>query len=55
MRMRGMECVAFIKGNRNASKNVLGKPQGTRTLGRPMLRWEDIIKRYLKQENENME
>jgi hypothetical protein len=52
--MRGMDCVTFMKGKRML-QHFLWKPQGTRTLGRPMLRWEDNIKRYLKEENENME
>jgi hypothetical protein len=27
----------------------VGKPEGKRPLGRPRLRWEDIIRKYLKE------
>jgi hypothetical protein len=31
------------KQNGNTWKNSVGSPEGRRPLGRPMLKWEDII------------
>jgi hypothetical protein len=32
---------------RGAYRALVGKPEGRRPLGRPRLRWEDNIKKYL--------
>jgi hypothetical protein len=34
---------------RNSYKNLVGKPEGKRPLGRPRCRWEDNIKTELKE------
>jgi hypothetical protein len=34
---------------RNAHKIFVGKPEGKKLLGRPRLRWEDIIKMNLRE------
>jgi hypothetical protein len=36
-------------GMRNAYIVLVGKPEGKRSLGRPRCRWEDNIKRDLKE------
>jgi hypothetical protein len=35
-------------GEKNAYRNLVGKPEGKRPLGRPRRRWEDSIKIYLR-------
>jgi hypothetical protein len=44
--------VAYIGGNRNAYRVLMGKPEGKRQLGRPRRRWEDNIKMDLKLQDE---
>jgi hypothetical protein len=42
--MRWAGCVARIGERRGLYRVLVLKPEGKRTLGRPMLRWEDNIK-----------
>jgi hypothetical protein len=37
-----------MRETRNAYKSLFGKPEVTRLLGRPRLRWEVYIQMYLK-------
>ena len=41
--------VARMEEGRRTFKILTGKPTGKRPLGRPRLRWEDIIKMDLKE------
>ena len=36
--------VALMVERRNVYRVLVGKPEGERTIGRPRLRWEDIVK-----------
>jgi hypothetical protein len=47
-RMRWAGLVAPVEEKRNAYRILVGKPKGTRPLGRPRRRWEDDIKIYLR-------
>jgi hypothetical protein len=38
-----------VKEMRNAYKNLIGRPEEKRSLGRPRRRWEDSIKIYFKE------
>jgi hypothetical protein len=42
MRWRGK--VALMGEKRNLFRDLVGKPEGKRPLGKPMLKWEDNIK-----------
>jgi hypothetical protein len=48
-RMRWAEHVARMEEKRGAYKNLVGRPEGRRPLGRPMRRWEDSIKMDLQE------
>jgi hypothetical protein len=43
-RVRWEEHVARIREKSNAYRILVGKPEGTRPLGRPRLKWMDYIK-----------
>jgi hypothetical protein len=47
--MRWAGHVARIREKRNAYRNLVGKPEGKRPLGRPRRRWEDNIRMYLRE------
>ena len=47
-RMRWARHVARMREMRDASRVMVGKPEGKRLLGRPMPRWEDNIKMDLQ-------
>jgi hypothetical protein len=42
--MRWTEHVAHVGKTRNPYRILVGKPEGKRPLGRPRLRWVEIIK-----------
>jgi hypothetical protein len=42
-------CVASVEVIRNAANILVGKPEGKRPLGRPMLRWEDNTRMDLRE------
>jgi hypothetical protein len=44
-----MEHVAIMKEGRGAYKVLVGKPEGTKPLGRSRYRWEDNIKMYYQE------
>ena len=48
-RMRWAEHVARTGEGRGVHKILVGKPEGTRPLGRPRRRWEDNIKTDLQE------
>jgi hypothetical protein len=48
-RMRWAGNVARMGEKRNAYRILVGKPEGTRRLGRPRRRWVDNIKMYLRE------
>ena len=48
-RMRWAGHVACMEEGRGVHKVLVGKPKGTRTLGRPRRRWEDNIKMDLQE------
>jgi hypothetical protein len=48
-RMRWAGHVARMKEDRGVHRELLGKPEGKRPLGRPSRRWEDNIKVYLQE------
>jgi hypothetical protein len=48
-RMRWAGHVACMGEERGVHRFLVGKPEGKRPLGRPRCRWEDIIKRDLKE------
>jgi hypothetical protein len=48
MRMRWVGHVAWMRGKRNTYRNLVGKPEGKKPLGRPRNRCEDNIKMYLR-------
>jgi hypothetical protein len=48
-RMRWAGHVARMGAKRNAYKILVGKPEGKRLLGRPILRWVDNIKIDVKE------
>jgi hypothetical protein len=48
-RMRWAGHVARMGGGRNIYRVLVGKPEGKRPLERPRRRWEDGIKRYLRE------
>jgi len=41
--LRGVERIAFVRERRGAYWVLVGKPEGKKTLGRPMRRWDDNI------------
>jgi hypothetical protein len=43
-RLRGAGHVARTGGKRGAYRILVGRPEGSRSLGRPRRRWEDNIK-----------
>jgi hypothetical protein len=43
------EHVARMGAKSNATRILVGKPEGKRPLGRPRRRWVDNIKLYLKE------
>jgi hypothetical protein len=45
--IRWAEHVARMGEKRNAYRILVGKPEGKRPLGRPILRWMDNIEMYL--------
>jgi hypothetical protein len=47
MKMAGH--VALVRQRRSAYRRLVGKPEGTRPLGRPRSRWEDNIKMGLQE------
>jgi hypothetical protein len=47
--MRWAGHLARMGEGRGVHRVLVGKPEGRRTLGRPRLRWEDNIKRYLQE------
>ena len=47
--MRWAGHVARMEEGRSAFKILTGKPTGKRPLGRPIRRWEDNIRMYLKE------
>jgi hypothetical protein len=49
-RMRWAGHVARMGEKRNAYRILVGKPEGTRPLGRPRRRWVDNIKMNLRQD-----
>jgi hypothetical protein len=52
IRLRGMRCagrVACMGERRGVYRDLVGKPEGKRTLGRPRHRWEDNIKMDLQE------
>jgi hypothetical protein len=48
-RMRWAGHVARMGEKRGVYRNLVGRPEGRRPLGRPRRRWEDNIKMYLQQ------
>ena len=44
-----MGCVAHMGEGRGVYRVLVGKPRGTRPLGRPRRRWEDNIKMDLQE------
>jgi hypothetical protein len=48
-RMRRMEHVALMRESRGVYRDLVGKPEGRRPLGRPRRRWEDNIKMDLQE------
>ena len=48
-RLRWAGHVARMEESRSAFKILIGKPAGKRPLGRPRRRWEDNIRRDLKE------
>ena len=48
-RLRWAGHVAHMEQFRNAYRVLVGKPEGTRPLGRPRRRWEDGIKMDLRE------
>jgi hypothetical protein len=48
-RMRWVGHVACMGEGRGAYRNLLGRPEGRRPLGRPRCRWEDNIKMDLQE------
>ena len=48
-RTRWAEHVAPMRERRGVYRILVGKPEGKRSLGRPMRRWEDNIKTYLQE------
>jgi len=48
-RMRWTGHVACMGERRDAYRVLVGKPEGKKSLGRPMHRWEDNIKMYLQE------
>ena len=44
MRMNWLRRVACMGERRGVYRILMGKPEGTRPLGRPRCRWEDNIK-----------
>jgi len=48
-RMRWSGHVAHMGERRGAYRDLMGRPEGKRQLGRPMHRWEDNIKIDLKE------
>ena len=48
-RLRWAGHVACMEQSKNASRVLVGKPKGKRTLGRPRCRWEDNIKMDLRE------
>ena len=49
MGLRWAGHVAHMEQSRNAYRDLVGKPEGKRPLGRPRHRWEDIIKIDLRE------
>jgi hypothetical protein len=50
LRINGWVCHVSHRGKiTNAFKSLAQKPQGKRTVMRPMSRWEDNIKMYLRE------
>jgi hypothetical protein len=47
--MRRAGHVARMGAKKNAYRNLVGKPEGKRPVGRSRRRWEDNIKIYLKE------
>jgi hypothetical protein len=43
-RMRWAERVARVEERRDVYRVLVGKPEGTTSMGRPRFRWEDNIK-----------
>ena len=48
-RLRWAGHVEHMDQSRNTYKVLVGKPEGKRSLGRPMCRWEDNIKMDLRE------
>jgi len=48
-RVRWSEHVAGMGERKGAYRDLVGRPEGKRQLGRPMRRWEDNIKIDLKE------
>jgi hypothetical protein len=48
-RMRWTGRVALTGETRDAYRNLVGKPEGMRPLGRPGCKWEDNIKMDLRE------
>jgi hypothetical protein len=48
-RMRWEGHVARMGEMRNANSSLVGKPEGKKPSGRPMHRWEDTIRMYLRE------
>ena len=48
-RLRWAGYVACMEQSRNASRVLMGKPEGKRSLGRPRRRWEEIIKMDMRE------
>jgi hypothetical protein len=48
-RVRWAGHVARMGTKRNAYRILVGNPEGKRPLGRPRLRWVNIIKMYLRE------
>ena len=40
--------VVCMEKKRGACRDLVGKPEGNRPLGKPVSRWEDIVTIYLK-------
>ena len=50
IRTRGViDCVARMGEGREVQRDLVGKPEGKRPLGRPRRRWEDNIKKDLQE------
>jgi len=41
--------VVHMEGMKNAYSNFVGKPEGKRPLGRPLLSWKEAIRMELKE------